>query len=252
MQQDKISEETTDKSKPGFAVVVPMYQEVVGAELCVRTITRELASLNSRCFLIVVNDGSTDGTREILERHAKTNSILILVHHETNQGYGAALRTGALEAGRLGIEYVLFMDSDLTNPPAHIVRFVFEMEKGIDVIKGCRYCSEGEVIGVPFKRLIISRIGNLIAERLYGIHIQDCTNGFRAVKTDLFLKMPLKENRFNIIMEELYWAKKIGCSFSQVPTTLYNRSIEQRDTLFTYKPKIFWDYMKFAVKAAFI
>jgi len=228
-----------------FAVVVPMFNEEQGTEECIRKIIQILSSLPNDPVLIAVNDASKDETGHILSSLKDTMPGLCVIHHEKNIGYGAALITGAREAHRLGYEYVLFMDSDLTNPPEHIPRFVEKMEEGFDLIKGCRYCSGGEVRGVLYYRYIISRIGNLIAQVFFGLGLADCTNGFRAVKTKRFLDMPLRERGFPVIMEELYWAKKLGLSCASVPTTLYNRTETQRPTSFAYTPSVFWSYLKY-------
>jgi len=210
-----------------------------------------LDKFQSVATLIVVDDASTDGTGGILNAIVNKREGLTVLTHDQNAGYGSALVTGAREAQRMGYEYVLFMDSDLTNPPSHIPRFVEKMEEGFDLIKGSRYSTGGEVVDVPFKRYMISRIGNIIAKRLYRTGITDCTNGFRTIKTDLFLRMPLKEPGFVIIMEELYWAKKLGAIIIEVPTTLCNRSKSTRPTSFEYTPRILWKYLKFPMKALF-
>jgi dolichol-phosphate mannosyltransferase len=232
-----------------LAIVIPMFNEEAGAARCVAAVTAVLPTLGRRCGLIVVEDGSRDRTGEVLEK-ARRTADFTLVRHGRNRGYGAALRTGAEEASRQGYDYVLFMDSDLTNPPEHVVAFLPAMDRGADVIKGCRYCSGGRVEGVPWRRYVISRLGNLLVEHLFGVGVRDATNGFRCVKTDVFLAMPLTEPGFSGIMEEMYWAKRLGCSFANVPTTLYSRSEGHRGSSFTYKPSTFWKYLRYALKAA--
>ncbi len=236
--------------RPGLAVVIPMFNEEAGAERCIQAVTAVLRKSDRRCGLIVVEDGSRDRTLDILERLLREGAPFTLVPHGCNRGYGAGLKTGATEARRQGYEYVLFMDSDLTNPPEHIEHFFAPVDRGIDVIKGCRYVAGGEVVGVPFKRYIISYLGNLIVRPLFGVGIRDATNGFRCLKTDIFLAMPLTERGFAIIMEELYWGKRFRCTFANVPTTLYTRSDSLRGTSFSYKPSTFYRYLRYAFRAA--
>jgi len=241
-----------DQKKTSFAVVIPLFNEEAGAEKCVRAVLEVLASLPWPCVLITVDDGSSDDTPAILSRLDEEFADLVVIYRQRNGGYGAGLQTGAQEAHRRDYEYVLFMDSDLTNPPADIPKFIPEMEKGIDVIKGCRFCEGGKMVGVPLKRTIMTRTARLISATLFRIGVKDCTNGFRAIKAEIFLKMPLKERGFPIIMEELYWAKRFGCTFANVPTTLYNRSTEQRATLFAYNYPTLAAYLKNAAKALFV
>jgi glycosyltransferase involved in cell wall biosynthesis len=226
-----------------------MYNEQAGAEDCVRAVCDEVSRLPNRTTLIAVNDGSKDGTGEILERLAPLEPYLTVVTHGRNRGYGAALRTGLERAAQDGYEYVLYMDSDLTNHPSDIPRFASKMAEGPDIIKATRYSRGGRVSGVPFYRVAISRTGNLLARLLYRLPIHDCTNGFRAARVDLMLRMDLKENRFPIIMEELYWSKFLARTFAEVPVVLTNRRGEQRPTSFSYKPRVFYDYLKYPLRA---
>ena len=105
--------------------------------------------------------------------------------------------------------------------------------------------------GVPAYRVIISRVGNWIAGFLFRLPIHDCTNGFRAARTDILSRMTLTENRFPIIMEELYWSKYLARTFAEVPVTLTNRDAALRPTSFAYKPSVFWQYLKYPVRAFF-
>jgi glycosyltransferase involved in cell wall biosynthesis len=235
--------------QPSFAVVIPMFDEEAGAETCVRRVCAELAHIPNMTRLITVEDGSRDHTGQILERLAAGEPRLMLVRHGQNRGYGAALRTGTEKAYEAGFQYVLFMDSDLTNDPGDLHRFAGEMTRGVDVIKATRYSKGGTVSGVPTYRVWISRIGNALARVLFHLPVHDCTNGFRAVKADLLMSMDLKENRFPIIMEELYWSKYLARTFSEVPVTLKNRADDVRPTSFSYRPGVFWKYLKYPIRA---
>ena len=233
-----------------FAVVVPMFNEEPGAENCVSEICGVLSAIpDCESKLITVNDGSRDRTGEILDRLAPRFPNLLVVHHPHNQGYGAALRTGAETAARAGFDYALFMDSDLTNHPSDIPRFVDKMREGVDVIKATRYSKGGRVEAVPLYRVLISRVGNLVASVLFALPIRDCTNGFRAVRTGILTSMRLGENRFPIIMEELYWSKYLARTFAEIPVTLTNRDASLRPTSFAYKPSVFWQYLKYPLWA---
>src|SRR5579871_2897477 len=121
--------------RPSLAVVIPMFNEEAGAARCVAAVTAALPALGRRSGLIVVEDGSGDGTAAVLDRARGAGVDFTLVRHDRNRGYATALRTGAAEAHRQGYEYVLFMDSDLTNPPEHIAHFLPAIDRGADVIK---------------------------------------------------------------------------------------------------------------------
>jgi glycosyltransferase involved in cell wall biosynthesis len=235
---------------PGLAVVIPMFNEEAGAAACVAKVTAVLRTLNRRSRLIVVEDGSQDRTVDVLEQARRDGVDFTLLRHGQNRGYATALRTGAVEARQQGYEYVLFMDSDLTNPPEHIAHFLPAMDRGADVIKACRYGLGGRVEGVPWWRYLISRVGNGLVRPLFALGVPDATNGFRAIRTEVFLSLPYTERGFASIMEELYWAKRYECSFASVPTTLHNRAPQLRGSSFSYKPSTFYRYLRYAVKAA--
>lgn len=232
---------------PSFAVVIPMYNEEAGALRCVDQIVRALDVLPNRAVLVVVEDGSTDRTRSILAGIGVRYPLLHVVEHDRNLGYGAALRTGITAAVSLSAEYVVFMDSDLTNDPADLRLFAEEMARGTDVIKASRYVAGGGVIGVPMGRRLVSFWGNLIGRVLFGVGIRDCTNGFRAVRTCVLARLELHENRFEVIAEELYNCKFVARSFAEVPVVLGNRRNDQRTTAFSYQPSTFWRYLRYAV-----
>jgi dolichol-phosphate mannosyltransferase len=227
-----------------------MFDERAGAGRCVREVCRVLATLPHRSALIVVDDGSRDGTGETLAALAHDEPRLRVVTHATNRGYGAALCSGVAAAHGAGLEFVLFMDSDLTNAPADIPRFAEQMAPGVDVIKATRYSRGGRAEGVPWWRVAISAAGNRIARRLFRLPVADCTNGFRAVRTALLARMTLREARFAIIMEELWWCRFLADGYREVPVRLTDRTADQRATSFRYRPRVFYDYLKYPVKAA--
>lgn len=236
--------------RTSVAVVIPMYDEEAGAEACVAEVCRELAALPVPSRLIVVDDGSRDRTAAVLERAAADRPLVRVVRHEANRGYGAALRTGVEAAAEEGFEYVLFMDSDLTNSPADIPRFVEKMAEGLDVIKATRYRLGGGFRGVPPARVRWSRLGNALARRLFRIGISDCTNGFRAVRTEILQRLRLRERRFPVIVEELWCCVFLARSFAEVPVMLTDRHSGLRPTSFVYRPAVFWHYLKYALLAA--
>jgi dolichol-phosphate mannosyltransferase len=234
-----------------LAIVVPLFNEAAAAEECVRSLLQVVSNLPIPSGLITVDDGSIDGTGAILDRLKLQLGGFELVH-QANGGYGTALVTGAREALKRGYDYVLFIDSDLTNPPEHIIRFIPPILDGADLVKGTRFSQGGDMHLVPWRRRIFSLTASYVARGLFRMHLDDCTNGFRAIRTELFVRMPLNERGFGIILEELYWAKRWGAIVASVPTSLRVRSKQQRASLFPYRPSIFWSYLKHALRAGLI
>ena len=144
------------EKRHSLAVIIPMFNEEAGAEVCVRTVCDELKRLPVISKLIVIDDGSTDSTLQILNSCATKEATLVVESHNRNRGYGAALRTGVKQSAELGMDYSLFMDSDLTNSPSDIAVFLPMIAAGFDVIKATRYSRGGGVSGVPLYRFLIS------------------------------------------------------------------------------------------------
>lgn len=232
-----------------FCVVVPMFNEIEGAADCVRRVSAVLQDLGERPVLIAVDDGSTDGTGNALQSLCSEFPRLLVIKKHPNEGYGAALRTGAEAAFALGYEYVIFMDSDLTNDPSDIPKFASKMELGIDVIKASRFVIGGGMDGVPRRRWVFSKLGNVVGCRLARVGLHDVTNGFRAVRLSVLLRTVVKERGFASIVEELYQCKKLGATFAEVPVVLTNRADNLRPTAFTYKPSTFYRYLKYCLLA---
>jgi dolichol-phosphate mannosyltransferase len=231
------------------AIVVPMYNEEAGARLCVERILAVLAAESGSCRLIVVDDGSTDATLSVLRATLAAGPDFDIVASPSNQGYGAALRTGAAHAAGLGATWVLFMDSDLTNPPEHIPRFLDAMTADVDVVKACRF-PHGDAASVPFKRRMLTRAAAVLARSLGGGVHRDPTNGFRALRVVPYLELPLTERGFSVIMEEQYWARRAGLRGVDVPTTLSARADELRPSAFKYSRQQLWAYLRWPLRTA--
>jgi len=232
---------------PSFCVVIPMRNEEAVAEQCTRHVCAELECFPQRCALVVVDDASNDATPRILSASRAKYSRLTVLTHKRSAGYGAALKTGSSYAAREGFDYVLFMDGDLTNDPDDIGKFVEKMESGYELIKASRYCRGSAVLGVPWWKRTISIVGNRVASILYRGAVRDCTNGFRAIRTDLLRRMMLRENGFAIILEELYQARFLGGRCCEIPYTLAARPQDGKPSSFVYRPRVFYLYLKYPI-----
>lgn len=230
-----------------------MYNEQRIARLSIETILSYIRTSPSTITLLVVNDGSKDATEDIILQviNKQKDNVLQLISHSKNRGYGAALRTGNIFAIENSYDYILFMDSDLTNHPKYIESFYERMIEGYDYIKATRYAKGGAVEGVPLHHRILSIIGNLVAKALYRLPLSDLTNGFRAINVEVLKKMNLSEPGFSIIMEELYYVKNLAQSFCDIPYVLTSRADGQGKSKFSYGLKTYCQYLKYPVKSFF-
>lgn len=234
-------------------IIIPMYNEEAVAQECLSTIVPYIVHLPGETEILVVDDGSSDKTQAIVKQFVSSghSKSVHLISHPNNRGYGAATKTGVQFAIKNGYEYVIFMDSDLTNHPRYLEKFYEKMEAGFDYIKATRYAKGGNVEGVPWQRRVISFVGNLIARPAFRLSLTDFTNGFRAVKVDILKQVIYIERGFPVIMEELWQAKKLTSSFCEVPYTLTSRKAEQRITSFSYNWRTYVAYLKYVRKAFF-
>ncbi|MBP7768602.1 glycosyltransferase family 2 protein [Candidatus Woesebacteria bacterium] len=230
-----------------LAIVIAMFNEEVEAKRCVQTVLQYCKTIPA-IQLIVINDGSTDGTRKILEHCRKeTHNAFRVVTHHTNLGYGAALRTGVTEAREIRAAYTLFMDADLTNHPRYIKDFVKVIPLKYDCVKASRFIDGGKMIGVPLYRQMISYCGNLFARLCFRLPIHDYTNGFRMIKTDILVQIPYTMNDFSVLLEEMYWLKKLHARLTEIPTILTSRVVSTSH--FFYRKELLLQYLTFALKS---
>lgn len=234
---------------PSLAVVVPVFDEASGIDESCRSIAEVVRRYPGRAQLIVVDDGSADDSAAIVERLVSEIDVLVLERHADNAGYGAALRTGARRAQELGYEYVGFMDSDLTNPPEDLLAIGRLAAAGHTYIKASRFAPGGSMAGVPPRRARVSRLGNLVGSLLFGAGISDVTNGFRAVRTDVYSRWELREPGFPVIVEELDLALRSGARPVEFPTVLTARTGEQRPSAFPYSASVFLRYLRYPLRA---
>src|SRR2546425_5063020 len=135
-------------SLPSFCIALPVYNEAAEIEHCIEGIARFLESVGTRTQIIAVDDGSCDGSYEILLRIRKRLPQLVVHRHEKNAGYGVTNRTLCELAAQHAFEYAIIMDADRTQDPRYIANFFPAMRQGVDFIKATRYRFGGRVIGV--------------------------------------------------------------------------------------------------------
>ncbi len=239
-EADKLS---PNQSMASFCVVLPVYNERHVIEPCLRTLYCFLETVPCRTAIVAVDDGSQDGTAELLDRLVQEMPGLIVRRHASNSGYGAANRTGLQTAADEQFDYALVMDADGTQDPVFIERFFEPMSRGIDLIKATRYSAKSRVEGVSFKRRFISWAGNMLAKAVLRLPVSDYTNGFRAVRTSLISRPRTTESGFAVLIEEVALAKQVGATFAEVPYTLTARQDRRSASKFIYSAGIYRRYL---------
>jgi dolichol-phosphate mannosyltransferase len=234
---------------PSLGIVVPVYNEAATIERGSREIAAVAECYAGRAVVITVEDGSEDGSGAILDQLADEVEALDVQRRSENGGYGAALRTGSARAQALGLDYVAFIDSDLTNRPADLLRMGELARDGYAYIKASRFVPGGGMVGVFPVRRLMTWMASVFCRVLFRTTVRDPTSGFRAVRTDLVCSWPLREPGFASIVEEFDWALRSGFEPVEFPTIIGGRTDEQRKSSFSWTPGLILSYMRFPLRA---
>ncbi len=177
MSADQMSKEQAGLTAKGVTLVVPVYDEEGGIEGVVRRLAA--LELGAPLELLVVNDGSTDGTRAKLSQLEREVACLRVIEHGYNRGYGAALKTGFREAA-YGV--VVITDADATYPEDRIRDLLDCIDRGAEMAVGAR---TGESVHIPLVRRPAKWVLRRLASYLAGVRIPDLNSGLRAFRREL-------------------------------------------------------------------
>jgi glycosyltransferase involved in cell wall biosynthesis len=166
--------------------------------------------------VLAVNDGSSDGTRDILNRRKDIQ----VVHHEVNQGYGAALRSVFEYAIAENYEFVVTLDCDGQHQPIRIPRFVAACEN-VDIVSGSRYLKQYDGDSAPpADRLFVNRQITKQINELFSWNLTDTFCGFKAYRVSALTKLDITENGYAMPLELWAQAAMLGLSILEIPVPL--------------------------------
>ncbi len=202
-------------------VVVPTYNEAENLALVVEAVRSQ------NLGLLVVDDGSPDGTGEIADELAKTDPGLSVLHRTTKQGLGPAYAAGFAVALEMGADIICEMDADFSHDPKDLPRLVQAIVDGGDLAIGSRYVAGGGVDNWPWHRRWLSRGGNIYARTMLGTQINDMTAGFRAFRSDTLRKLDFagcEASGYGFQVEMAWSASRAGLDVREVPIIFRDRS----------------------------
>jgi dolichol-phosphate mannosyltransferase len=208
---------------PAAWLVLPTYNEAENLERLVRAALPQLASAAPEHHVLVVDDGSPDGTGEIADRLAAEFDEVEVMHRRSKEGLGRAYLAGFQYAIDRGAELLMEMDSDFSHDPADLPRLI---QEDADLVIGSRYVPGGGVENWPFIRRALSRGGSLYARAILGVPIRDLTGGFkcfhrRTLEGIDYLNTHADGYGFQI--ELTYRAYKAGFSVKEIPIVFRER-----------------------------
>ncbi len=206
-------------------VVVPTYDE-----------RENLGPIAARLFaavptadLLVVDDGSPDGTGELADELAAADPRVHVLHRTAKTGLGAAYKAGFAWARERGYDVVVEMDADGSHAPEQLPRLLTALEDA-DLVLGSRWIPGGEVVNWPRSREALSRGGNAYTRRLLRMPLHDATGGFRAYRRCVLDELPLAEvaSQGYCFQVDLAWRTwQAGYDIVEVPITFVERERER-------------------------
>lgn len=207
---------------PESVVVLPTYNEVENLENVVARIRETGAGI------LIVDDGSPDGTGELADRLAAADPAITVHHRAEKQGLGPAYADGFNVVRSRNPAVICQMDADLSHDPADLPRLIRAVEQGADVAIGSRYVPGGSTAGWPWHRRFISKGGNLYVKAMLGVTTNDATAGFRAFNPDALLRLrpeTCEATGYGFQIEMAYRAERQGMRIVEVPIRFTEREI---------------------------
>lgn len=206
-----------------LSVIIPAYNEEKHIKKTIESIYQYISGKNIEYEIIVVTDGSTDKTNDIV-RMLKTEILTLeLIEYEKNKGKGFAVRQGMLKAGG---QYRLFTDADNATSIDHIEKMMPYFDQGYDVVIGS-IAVRGSIIASgsePVWRRLFGMMGNLFIQLIAVPGISDTQRGFKVVTAEVANKIYPKTtiDRWGFDIEMLALARKFGYKIKEVPVTWKN------------------------------
>lgn len=196
------------KAERGIIVVIPAHNEVPMVGSVVESLRR------TGVRVVVVDDGSTDGTGE-----AALGAGATLLRHPINRGQGAALQTGILFALQAGADYIVTFDSDGQHDPADVARVIGALQNtGAGIALGSRFL--GDAPGISFPRRVVLRAATLFTALTTGLRLSDAHNGLRGMTAEGARAIHIKQDGMAHASEIIAQIRAKNLDYIEVPVTV--------------------------------
>jgi len=207
-------------SKLTVSVLIPVYNE----RHTIERVIERVRSVGVNTQVVLVDDCSSDGTRDILRRIADTDKSLVIRFHEVNRGKGAAIRTALAEATG---EVTIIQDADMEYDPVEYPALLAPIENGVaDVVYGSRF------LGGPHRVLFFwHQLGNqvltLLSNVMTNLNLTDMETGYKMFRTDVLKAMRLTSDRFGFEPEVTARVAQMRCRVYELPISYWGREYDE-------------------------
>lgn len=203
-------------SDKGISVFFPAYNDGGTIASMVLSAILVLQSLTDDYEVIVVNDGSSDYTKDILDELERRYEKVRVIHHERNKGYGGALRTGFATASK---DFIFYTDGDAQYDVRDLPSLWEQMRDGVDLVQGYKISRSD-----PLHRVIIGRTYHWLAKLAFGLRLKDVDCDFRLMRRSIFDKVHLRSDSGVICVEMMKKIQDAGFRITEVPVHHYHRA----------------------------
>jgi dolichol-phosphate mannosyltransferase len=204
-----------------LSVIIPARDE---SGCVIGTVSSVLSALRPEGIpreILVVDDGSTDTTAELVEELARREPDVRLVRNRGRHGFGMAVRMGIEHS--TGDAVAVFM-ADASDDPSDLVRYYRKLEEGYECVFGSRFIHGSRLIDYPPHKLLLNRCANLFIKLLFRLRLNDITNAFKCYRREVIEAMqPLISPHFNLTVEMPLKAIIRGYSYAVIPISWTNR-----------------------------
>ena len=215
---------------PGLSIFFPAYNDGGTIASLVILAVQIAGRLTSDFEVIVVNDGSSDATRDILDNLVRTYPNVRAIHHSRNRGYGAALRSGFAAATK---DLIAYTDGDAQYDPAELPALWNRLTPEADLVTGYKISRSD-----PWHRVVIGRLYHHTVKFLFRLRVRDVDCDFRLMRREIFDRVKLEKDTGVICLEMMRKIQDAGFRVVEVPVHHYHR-LHGRSQFFNFK-RVFW------------
>ncbi len=210
-----------EKIKRKIAIVIPVHNE----EENIGLLLEEILKINEKFLIIVINDNSSDGSREILEDFSSKYEEIKIFHRQKQEGLHAAIIDGIKKASKNGVDGVITMDGDFSHSPAEILSLL-ENFSIAEIVVGSRFVKNGKTVNWKISKKIISFCARTLSRILLKIKTSDCTSGFKCYSKKFLSSFSFDDiisKGYAFQVETILRAELSGARVVETPIVFYER-----------------------------